>query len=160
MMIDTHAHVNFNAYKNDADEVLKRSLAEGVFVVNVGSQYSTSKRAVEMAQKYENGVYAAVGLHPIQLKARTFEYQDSWELTPQEIKTSGEVFDYEKYLELAKDAKVVAIGEVGLDYHHFEEGDNIEELKKKQKEIFLQFIKMANEIEKPLLGKYIRREGI
>jgi TatD DNase family protein len=198
MLIDTHAHVNFNAYKDDADEVLKKSLAGGVFVVNVGSQYSTSKRAVEMAHKYE-GVYAAVGLHPIQLKARTIEYQDNYELTPEEInpalsddtkkinsnknlylngiqkivdsngkcwiKTTGEEFDYVKYLELAKDEKVIAIGEVGLDYHHFDpprvderfprveagEGDNISELKEKQKEILLQFIKLANEVEKPLM---------
>jgi len=182
MYIDTHAHVNFNAYKDDADEVIKRSLKESVFMVNVGSQYSTSKRAVEMAHEYKEGVYAAVGLHPIQLKAQSIQYQDSWELEPQEIKMSGEVFEYEKYLELARDEKVVAIGEVGLDYHHFEpprarlaesrlvdsprfsveagersprveagEGDNISELKEKQKEVFLQTIKLANEVQKPIM---------
>lgn len=151
MYIDTHAHVNFNAFKDDADEVMKRSLQEGVFVVNVGSQYSTSQRAVEMAHRYEDGVWAAVGLHPIQLKARTIEYQDDYELTPEEIKTTGEEFDYKKYLELAKDEKVVAVGEVGLDYHHFEEGDDVKALKIKQRETLLQFIKLANEIEKPLM---------
>lgn len=165
MFIDTHAHLNFNAFKDDADEVIKRSLAVGVFVVNVGSQYSTSRRAVEMAHRYEDGVYAAVGLHPIQLKAQTIEYQDDEELSPEEIKTTGEEFDYAKYLELAKDEKTVAIGEVGLDYHHFDpprvdersprveagEGDNIPELKDKQKEIFLQFIKLSNEVKKPLM---------
>lgn len=150
MLIDTHAHVNFNAFKDDADEVIKRSLAAGVFVVNVGSQYSTSQRAVEMAHKYE-GVFAAVGLHPIQLKARTIEYQDDWELEMQEISTTGEEFDYAKYLELAKDEKVVAIGEVGLDYKHFEDGDDIPELIQKQKIILSEFIKIANEVEKPII---------
>src|SRR3989344_6066899 len=96
MLIDTHAHLNFNAYKEDSSKVLQRSLGHNVWMINVGSQYLTSKRAVELAEKYENGVYAAVGLHPIHLEM--------------------EVFDYEKYKELAKSKKVVAIGEIGLDY--------------------------------------------
>lgn len=150
MLIDTHAHVNFNAFKDDAEEVIKRSLAAGVFVVNVGSQYSTSARAVKMAHKFE-GVYAAVGLHPVQLQKRTIEYADDEELTLEEIKTIGEDFEREKYLELARDEEVVAIGEVGLDYKHFEESDDIPELIEKQKIIFLEFIKIANEVEKPII---------
>ncbi|MFA6973798.1 MAG: TatD family hydrolase [Parcubacteria group bacterium] len=150
MLIDTHAHVNFNAFKDDAEEVIKRTLAAGVFVVNVGSQYSTSARAVDVAHKFD-GVFAAIGLHPIQLKAQSIQYQDSLELDPQEIKTTGEEFEYAKYLELAKDEKVVAIGEVGLDYHHFEEGDDVEKLKIKQKEVLKQFIQLANEVQKPLV---------
>ena len=65
MLIDTHAHVNFSAFKEDADEVLKQALAKQVFVINVGSQYSTSKRAVEYSSKYNKVIYAAVGLHPM-----------------------------------------------------------------------------------------------
>ena len=95
MLFDTHAHVNFNAYKDDSDEVIRRSLAEDVWLINVGSQYSTSRRAVEMAVKYEKGVYAAIGLHPIHV---------------------GDGFDYEKYKELAESKKVIAVGEIGLDY--------------------------------------------
>jgi TatD DNase family protein len=150
MLFDTHAHVNFAAYKDDAEEVLKRTLEAGVFVVNVGSQYSTSQRAVEMAEKYPEGIYAAVGLHPIHLVKRKVNPDDS-ELNENDFETTGEVFDYQKYLELAKNPKVVAIGEMGLDYHHFMEGDNIEELKKKQKETFLQGIKLTNEVEKPIM---------
>jgi len=150
MLIDTHAHVNFAAYKDDAEEVLKRTLEAGVFVVNVGSQYSTSKRAVEMAEKYETGVWAAVGLHPIHLVKRKVNPDDS-ELNENDFETTGEVFDYEKYLKLAKNPKVVAIGEMGLDYHHFEPEDNIEELKKKQEETFLQGIKLANDVQKPIM---------
>ena len=166
MLIDSHAHVNFAAFKDGADEVIKRALDNKVFMINVGSQYSTSKRAIEYAHKYETGVWAAIGVHPIQLRKGRLSYQDDDELLPQEIETSGEDFDYEKYLELAKDPKVVAIGEVGLDYHHFDpprvdeqsspqveagEGNNIEELKTKQKEIFLQFIDLANKVRKPLI---------
>jgi TatD DNase family protein len=150
MLFDTHAHVNFAAYKDDAEEVLKRTLEAGVFVVNVGSQYSTSQHAVEMAEKYETGVWAAVGLHPIHLVKRKVNPDDS-ELNENDFETTGEVFDYQKYLELAKNSKVVAIGEMGLDYHHFEEGDNISELKEKQKETFLQGIKLANVVQKPIM---------
>lgn len=163
MFFDTHAHVNFNAFKNDGEEVLRRCLDCGVNVVNVGSQYSTSVRAVEYAHKLNSparnathsvaggGIYAAVGIHPVHLKKGSFTHQDHDELTEEEIPTVGEEFDHQKYLELVKDEKVVAIGEIGLDYHHFEEGDNIEELIKKQKEVLVEFIKLANEVQKPVM---------
>jgi len=123
--------------------------------VNVGSQFSTSRRAVEYARKYDGkGVYAAVGLHPIQLRKRAFEHRDDegdWELPATEIHTSGETFDYGAYLELARDPGVVAIGEVGLDYHHFEEGDDVEAMKAEQKRVLREFVRLANEVGKPMI---------
>jgi len=151
MYFDTHAHVNFNAFKNDGEETLRRCLENGMSVINVGSQYSTSVRAVEYAHKFESGIYAAVGTHPVHLKKGSFMHHDPSELEEVEIKTNGEEFDYQKYLELAKDEKVVAIGEVGLDYHHFDDDDNVSELIKKQKEIIIEFIKLANEVGKPVM---------
>ena len=166
MFIDTHAHVNFNAFKEDGEEVLRRCFEDGMSVVNVGSQYSTSKRAIEYAHKFANfskvqpsdegstfegGIYAAIGIHPVHLKKGSFTHIDPEELTEQEITTTGETFDYVKYLELARDEKVVAIGEVGLDYHHFEEGDNVDFLKNLQKETLLKFIQLANEVQKPIM---------
>ncbi|MCX6763118.1 MAG: TatD family hydrolase [Candidatus Moranbacteria bacterium] len=150
MLIDTHAHLNFHAYKKDADEVVKRALEKEMLVVNVGSQYSTSVRAIEMAKKYPQ-LFAAVGLHPIHLKKRIVKHRDSEELDEIEIPANGEDFNYQKYLELVKEEKVVAVGEVGLDYHHLETGDNAEDLKRKQKEIFLEFIKLSNEVRKPII---------
>jgi len=149
--IDTHAHVNFNAFSKDGEEVLKKALDEGVRVVNVGSQYSTSERAVEYAHKFNTGVYAAVGIHPIHLDKKTV-HLDSEELASAlEIKANGEDYDAEKYFELAKDEKVVAIGEVGLDYHHFEEEANVGDLIQKQKEVLIKFIELANSINKPVI---------
>lgn len=154
-LFDTHAHVNFNAFRADADEVLRRALDAGISVVNVGSQLSTSRRAVEYARKYEGkGVYAAVGLHPIQLRKRSFEHRDDendWELPATEIKTIGEDFEYDAYLELARDSHVVAIGEVGLDYHHFEEGDDVSAMKDEQKRVLREFVRLANEVGKPMM---------
>lgn len=165
MFFDTHAHVNFNAYKDDGDDVLRRCLENGMSVLNVGSQYSTSKRAVEYAHKFASfedgpratrgpssiGIYAAVGIHPVQLQKGGFTYVDPQELDETEIRTVGEKFEYEKYLALAQDEKVVAIGEVGLDYKHFPEDADQETLIEKQKETLFEFIKIANEVEKPVL---------
>jgi TatD DNase family protein len=150
-LIDTHAHVNFAAFKDDADEVIKRAAEAGIGVINVGTQYTTSEKAVVMAHNYDE-VWAAVGTHPVHLKEGSFEYADTEELDTQEIRTVGEEFDYDKYLSLARDDMVVAIGEIGLDYHHFEEGDDIAQLKKRQKEVLIEFIRLANEVGKPIIA--------
>lgn len=126
MLFDTHAHLNFNLYKDDSLKVLQRSLDNDVWMINVGSQYSTSKRAVGMAEKYDKGVYAAVGLHPIHLEAETF--------------------DYEKYKDLAKSPKVVALGEIGLDYKQ-----EYVSFREKQKEVLVQQLKLAKELGLPVI---------
>lgn len=152
MLIDTHAHLNFRAYKEDADEVIRRSLEKGMMIVNVGSQYSTSVRAVKYAEKYPGSLFAAVGTHPIHLSEGSFNYKnDDDELLMEEIMTIGEEVDFGKYRELALKKEVVAIGEVGLDYHHFKEGDDEEKMKAKQKEVLIGFIKLANEAGKPIM---------
>ena len=124
-MIDTHAHVNFSAYRLDADEVIRRSLDNNTWLINVGSQYSTGKRAVELAQSYEKGVYAAVGLHPIHAE---------------------DGFDYEKYKQLARSPGVVAIGEIGLDYK-----EEYVLFKEKQKKVFLEQLRLAEELYLPII---------
>ena len=63
--IDIHSHVNFSAFDADRDLVLKRALENDTWIINVGTQIDTSRKAVEMAEKYPEGVYAIVGLHPI-----------------------------------------------------------------------------------------------
>ena len=72
-LIDIHAHINFRDFREDGDEVIKRALEKDVWLINVGSQYSTSQRAIEYAEKYDKGVYAAVGLHPIHLVEQIYE---------------------------------------------------------------------------------------
>jgi Tat protein secretion system quality control protein TatD with DNase activity len=53
MYIDTHAHVNFGAFKDDADQVIKNSLNEKTWMINIGTESKTSKRALDYANKYE-----------------------------------------------------------------------------------------------------------
>ena len=121
--IDTHAHVNVAAFKDDADAVTTESLKEGVAVINVGTQKDTSARAVELLSVYPKGVYATVGLHPIHVANCYF---DRDELEEKEYKAGGEVFDPEVYRVLAEHERVVAVGECGLDYYQNPTNDDRE----------------------------------
>ncbi len=168
MLIDTHAHLNFNAYKDDADEVIRRSLANNTWMINVGSTYETSKRAVEMAEKYPEGVFSAIGLHPIHLAEGIFKVKmDEEEIAfqtkdeqsksirsfpPSLSRSESSVFDYEKYKELAKSPKVVAIGEIGLDYYYRPKTKiKLAAFKEKQKETFLKQLELARELNLPVI---------
>lgn len=144
MLIDTHAHLNFNAFKNDAEEAAKRALDKNIWMINVGSQYSTSERAILIAEKYPEGVYAAIGIHPIHLSELIFKDKVD-EDEEVEFHPSIEEFDEAKYLELSKSKKVVAIGEIGLDYFHNSEN------KEKQKEVFSAQIDMAMKLSFPII---------
>lgn len=147
MLIDTHAHINFKDYKDDADEVVKRALENDIWLINVGAEFKTSKRAVEYAQKYSQGVFAAVGLHPIHLRAQKIKEGAV------EFEVKEEKFDYEKYKTLAQNSKVVAIGEIGLDYYHLklELPEEILQFKDLQKELFLKQLELAQELNKPII---------
>lgn len=150
MLIDTHAHLNFNAYKKDLDEVIKRTIAENIWIINVGSKYKTSKRAVEIAEKYAEGPYAAVGLHPIHSTPDFIKKR----IEPEEggFLASGEGFNKEKYEQLARSEKVVAIGEIGLDYYYRPKTKRkIEEFKNKQKEVFIKQLELAEELNLPVI---------
>jgi len=145
MFIDTHAHVNFNMFKEDGDEVIRRSLNEQVWMILVGTEYKTSKRALDIANKYERGIYAAVGLHPLHLFSQEAKGDDY------DFQTREEEFSYENYEKLAKFEKVVAIGEIGLDYYHISPKQNISEVKAKQKEIFLNQLILARRLDLPVI---------
>jgi len=142
MLIDSHAHIHDEKFDDDRDEVIRRSFDGGMdAIITVGTNEQTSLEAIELAGKYEN-IYATIGLHPLHL----FEASDC---DPEE--QSVEDFDYDKYLELAKNENVVAIGEVGLDYHHFSPEDDVEEIKKEQRRVLVEFIKICNEVQKPIV---------
>ena len=150
MLIDTHAHLNFNGYKGDFEEVIKRTLDNNVWVINVGSQYETSKKAVEIAEKYPEGIFAAIGLHPIHLETGLVKIKNDEEEV--EVNTKEEVFDYEKYKELARSPKVVAIGEIGLDYYYRPKTKRkLELFKEKQKKALLKQLELAKELNLPVI---------
>ena len=167
MLFDSHAHAHFNAYKDDSDEVIKRALDKGVQMVLVGTQIDTSRKAIETAGKYD-GVWAAVGLHPVHLEEGYFDPNEDPPLVPlggtvggadpttgqqHTFQRRAEIFDKEKYRELALGSKrVVAIGETGLDYYRLE-GDEAhkEAVKEKQRHVFQEHSELAAELDLALI---------
>jgi len=123
MLIDSHAHLNFKAFNNDLEEVVDRCREENVKVVNVGARIDTSERAVEIGEEYD--MYAGVGVHPIHAEGD---------------------FNIEKLRDLAKSKRVVAIGEIGLDYFK-----DYGKFKDKQREIFIQQLDLAKELDLPII---------
>src|SRR4030095_12488415 len=99
MLIDTHAHLDFPDFTNDLEDVLRRAEEADVKrVITIGTSIEGSRRAIELAEKHTS-VYATIGVHP----GHAEEAEDDV-ITP--------------LRELAKNPRVVAIGETGLDYHH------------------------------------------
>lgn len=99
MLIDTHAHLDYPDFAADFNDVLARATAAGVTrILTIGTSIASSRRAVELAEKYPN-VFAVIGVHPT-----------SAEEAPDDVITP--------LRELATSPRVAAIGETGLDYHH------------------------------------------
>lgn len=143
-LVDTHCHVHFNAYKEDSDEVIKRALAEGVEMITVGTQSTTSKNALATAEKYD-GVWASVGLHPNHLYEMYIDEAES------PFRSREEDFDYQYYRALAAHPKCVAIGECGIDYFHLPKHAPFEEVREKQERIFSAHLDLADEAGKPVI---------
>ena len=133
MLIDTHCHLNFKDFGSDRDEIINRCLSNDIYIINIGADYETSQKAIEIAEKYKRGVYASVAIHPHNIKSEP---------------AKSFTFRRVDFLALAKKSKVVAIGETGLDYEFCE---NDLEMQKKQQEIFIQHLKLAQEVNKPLI---------
>ncbi|MFA6364960.1 MAG: TatD family hydrolase [Candidatus Paceibacterota bacterium] len=142
---DAHTHAQFAAYDVDRAEVMHRAYNAGVGMINVGTDYETSVDAVKLAHTHAN-TYACVGHHPVH--ATPSEYHDEDEHREEDFEVI-EKFDYEAYQKLARDPKVVAIGECGLDYFRME--NNKLEIKEKQKQVFEAQIKLVHEVQKPLM---------
>ena len=148
MLIDSHAHLNFNAFKDDGSQVIHRAIDSDIWLINVGSQFTTSKRALKIANQYPQGVYAAIGLHPVHISATEVDEEEV------KFKTSEEKFDSSKYQELIdsdQDHKIVAIGEIGLDYYHIPQDKTLAEIKAKQKQEFLTQVDFARKNNLPII---------
>lgn len=144
--IDTHAHINFRSFREDGDKVIARALEHDTGMVIVGAEYKTSKRALEYVNKYENGIYAAVGLHPLHLEKVVADENEEGS-----FETRGEEFVYDNYEKLANFEKVVAIGEIGLDYYHIKLSSDVDRIKRKQQEVFLKQLLLARELDIPAI---------
>ncbi len=126
MFIDTHCHLDFPEFDNDRKLVIERTKSQGInYIINIGSSLAGSKRSVELSRQYDF-IYATVGCHP----------HEADKINPEVQAALGE---------LAKEDKVVAIGEIGLDYYkNYSKAEN-------QKSSFLNLIRLAKELELPVV---------
>ena len=114
MLIETHAHLDYPDFAADLDDVVRRANEAGVTrIITIGTSIESSRRAVELAEKYP-GIYAVIGVHPTNAEQAGEDV-----ITP--------------LRELAKSPRVVAIGETGLDYHHL---PSVEAAKQKNVQVF------------------------
>ena len=111
---DTHTHVNFEAFKDDREAAMQRAIDAGTWMINVGTQVDTSREAAELALQYPHGVFAAIGLHPVHTYQQMLDEEES------HFHSRAEVFDAAEYEKLLN-PKVVAVGEIGLDYFRLPE---------------------------------------
>ncbi len=126
MIWDTHAHLDDPGYAEDFDEIIARIQSSGISrVTNVGYDLTSSERSVKLAQDYDF-IYAAIGIHPHNAAEATDE---SWA----------------KLVLLAKQPKVLAWGEIGLDYYRDLSPRSV------QKEVFIHQIELANEVGLPIV---------
>lgn len=147
MLIDTHAHLNFSAFKDDINEVIKRTIEKKVWVINVGSQSTTSERAVEIANRHEEGIYAAIGLHPTHLFSMHVDESEA----DVNFQSRSEDWDTEYYKKLAQNKKVVAIGEMGLDYNFIPKDVDQNKARLKQCQVFREGLNLADELDLPII---------
>lgn len=125
-LIDTHAHLDHEWFDDDRDAVVQRALAAGVVtIVTIGADVPTSEAAVQLAETYPS-VYAAVGIHP------------------HDAKTADEAA-YRRLKELAAHPKVVAVGEIGLDYYYDFSPREV------QREVFVRQLQLARETGLPFI---------
>ena len=126
-LVDTHAHIDGEEYDDDREAMLSRAReAEVVRVVNFGDAMSSSERSVALAESHEM-VYTGVGIHPENVVVMT---QD----------------DYDKIARWAKSEKVVAIGEIGLDYYWEKDGER----RRLQKSMMIRQIDLARNLHLPV----------
>ena len=125
-LLDAHTHLHFPDFTEGVDEILARAEKAGVkYFLNTGTNNPTSWQAIEFAKKYPN-VYAAIGVHP----------NESYQVPPHELAE----FD-----EMVQEPKVVAIGEIGLDYYRNTSPPA------SQRETLTNFFKIAERYKKPIV---------
>jgi len=156
MLFDSHTHLNLAAFDLDRDTIIKRYLKEGVFLVNVGTCYQTSKKAVEIAEAYKN-CWASVGLHPAHTFPVPLNQLDKNEISSldSDIQETLIVEEFDSKFEdlIRHNKKIVAIGECGLDYSYLKEvsSEKQEKYKKLEEKEFRKQIRIAKEYNLPLI---------
>ena len=123
--VDAHCHLDFEQYDGDRDEVIERCKEQLEFVVNNGSNIENNQATLKLAEEHADLILPALGLHPT--------YTDHFD-------------ELEEVKEMIREEDPVAVGEIGLDYHHVKE----EELRERQMDVFKELLKLAEQLDKPV----------
>lgn len=136
-MIDVHCHLNLHKFDTDFDEAVTRANAAGVTtIINTGTSIPSSKKAVELASRYDT-LYAIVGIHPHHADKTDKEFEG-------ELQTDW----VEKLEQLLQQPKVVGVGEIGMDYFSYTSNGIVE--KKLQEAVFVTQLELAHTYHKPV----------
>ncbi|MDD3098406.1 MAG: TatD family hydrolase [Candidatus Pacebacteria bacterium] len=143
MLFDSHTHLNLAAFDEDREQVLKRILKEKVSVINIGTCFETSKKAIAIANQYEN-CWATVGLHPSHTIPLKIDKNELALINSKSEFLNPETFNNE-FETLLENPKVIAIGECGLDYTYLNDfsGADKEKYKKIEENEFRKQIQVA-----------------
>ena len=126
MLIDTHAHLEMREFNDDREDVIKRAREAGVeYIVTIGTTLESSRDAVLLAEKYDS-IYAAIGIHPHEAKLGAEEH-------------------FQKLDELARHPRVIAWGEIGLDYFYDHSP------RETQKQVLIRQVEIACEVKLPIV---------
>lgn len=156
MLFDSHTHLNLAAFDSDREKLIKNYLKEGIFLVNVGTCFQTSKKAVDIAEEYKN-CWASVGLHPAHTFPAPLNQLDKNEINSRNsnIQETLIVEEFDNKFEdlIQKNKKIVAIGECGLDYSYLKDLslEKQDEFKIMQEKEFIRQIKIAQKYKLPLI---------
>jgi TatD DNase family protein len=134
--IDAHAHLNFDQFNNDRDELIAKMKERGIGAINIGIDEKTSRESITLAESHEH-IWASVGCHPT------------------EVDTGFDVSAYQALIH--ESDRVVAVGECGLDYSR--PAYRTQESKNRQADVFIAQIKLAAETNLPLILHIRPREG-
>ncbi len=127
-LFDSHSHLNFSVFKDIYPDIIADCLKKKIGIINVGSQINTSCQAVEIASQYPNDpIYASIGIHPNHLSGTEADEDEI------KLKTSEEKFEadrYQKLIDEDKHNKIIAVGEIGLDYFYITENVRSKKMEK------------------------------
>ncbi len=143
-LIDIHAHLTFEKFKEDIEKVIERARKEGVkMIISSGVGKKSNREVEELSKKYSDIIKPSFGIYPVDAVAEMLTG------VKDDVVRDLEIFDVEKEIQWIREHReeCLAIGEVGLDYKMVED----EEAREKQREIFEKIVKLAKEIKKPLI---------
>lgn len=148
-LIDVHTHLQLAAFDADRDAAVRRALDAGVWVINGGTSTGTSEKAIALAERFPEGVYATVGIHPDHTGPS--DHFDSGEFSGDDeakaLVAHGESFDATRFNTFLQSKKVVGIGECGLDYAPSTDAA----AKERQEKVFREHIEFARGANLPLV---------